>query len=91
VILTEVTVTVGLELEDEVDGLVVEEELALDGVESGVELELAVEPLVVEDDDGFAELELLVGVLVVHPARSIMNIADNAIFGSFFIFPPYCI
>ena len=55
-ILTEVTVTVGLELEDEVDGLVVEEELALDGVESGVELELAVEPLVVEDDDGFAEL-----------------------------------
>jgi len=63
VILTEVTVTVGLELEDEVDGLVVEEELALDGVESGVELELAVEPLVVEDDDGFAELELLVGVL----------------------------
>ena len=66
-ILTEVTVTVGLELEDEVDGLVV------------------------EDDDGFAELELLVGVLVVHPARSIMNIADNAIFGSFFIFPPYCI
>ena len=68
-ILTEVTVTVGLELEDEVDGLVVEEELALDGVE----LELAVEPLVVEDDDGFAELELLVGVLVVHQMIALLS------------------